>query len=222
MPTEKDIIYPVFLECCQFAKDTFWKKIFEELSKGNYPYGTYISKDHLCCGYKDKEFSYKIERKDPEELYNDVYYLLTEKVGILSQKDRSKKRLEFGKIEDDVQSSKKNWGDIKKKNIKNLLIEIYVIDMKNKHSLSVKQAKYLLSIIFIAMIFKVIISKDIHYSDGKITKIEGIDFVKGRIILQRNIYDVDGDITPEIVLEKKYMYDNWEKYLNGLKKIEAY
>ena len=73
---KKEIIYPVFLECCQFTIDSFWENIFEDLAYGKTPYGTYINKDFLCCSYKDKEFSYKIERKDSEKLYKDIYNLL--------------------------------------------------------------------------------------------------------------------------------------------------
>ena len=89
MPVKREIIYPIFLECCQFADDIFWETIFEDLAYGRAPSGTYISKDFLNCSYKNKEFSYKIERKDPENIYNDIYKLLTEKLGILSQKEKN-------------------------------------------------------------------------------------------------------------------------------------
>ena len=63
MLVKKELLYPIFLECSQHADDTFWENIFEDLAYGKAPYGTYISKDFLCCGYKKKEFSYKIEKK---------------------------------------------------------------------------------------------------------------------------------------------------------------
>jgi hypothetical protein len=64
MPVKREIVYPVFLECCQYADDIFWENVFEDLAYGKPPYGTYISKGFLCCSFKNKEFSYKIERKD--------------------------------------------------------------------------------------------------------------------------------------------------------------
>ena len=33
MPIKKEIIYPVFLECCHYADYTFWENIFEEFSE---------------------------------------------------------------------------------------------------------------------------------------------------------------------------------------------
>jgi hypothetical protein len=218
MVIKKEIIYPVFLECCTFTTDTFWENIFEDLAHAKTPYGTYINKNFLCCSYKNKEFNYKIERKEPQTLYNDIYVLLTQKLGIISHKEKIKKRMDFHKTESRIKKHREEWGNIRKKNIKDLLVERYVIDMKNKHYLSVKQSKYLLSVIFMAIVFKVITSKDINYSDGKIQNIDGIEFTKRNIIIKRNIYDIDIGFSPEIFLDKKVMADNWEKYLTALRK----
>lgn len=214
MPIKKEIIYPIFLECIQYIKDSFWKTIFEDLAYGKTPNGTYITKDFLTCNYKDKEFSYKIERKDPYIIYMDVYELLNKKLGITSNKEKCKKRIDFNKIECEIQATKNNWADIKKKNIKDLLIELFVIDMKNQYFLSQKQTQYLLSVICIAMIFKVITNKDINYTNGKIQNIEGINFEHKKIILNLNIYNEEYNFYPEIIIDKIYMSDNWNKYLN--------
>jgi len=221
MPVKKDIIYPIFLECCQHANDNFWKNVFEDLAYGKTPYGTYITKNFLCCGYKDKEFSYKIERKNHKKIYNDVYNLLTKKLGILSYKEKINKRAEFHKTEERIRDSRQSWSHIKKKNVKDLLIERYVIDMKKKHSLSIKQSKFLLSIIFISIVFKVISNKDIEYHDGKIHNIIGIEFSEdGEIQIKKNIYNLDVSFSPEIIENKKKVSDYWDKYLESLRKID--
>lgn len=215
---KKEILYPIFLECCPFAEDTFWENIFEDLVYGKTPYGTYINKNFLCCSYKNKEFSYKIERKHPKIIYDDIYSLLTNKLGILSQREKNKKRIDFYKTENDIKETTQNWANIRKKNIRDTLVEMYVIDMKQKYKLSVIQAKHLLSSIFTGLIFKVINSKDIIYEDGKITKIEGIDFEKNKYIITKNIYTVDYDYILEQDTDKKIMSENWKKYLLTLKK----
>lgn len=218
MVIKKEIIYPVFLECIEYANDTFWENIFEDLAFGKTPHGTYINKNFLCCSYKNKEFSYKIERKDPKDLYTDIYNLLTKKLGILSQKEKVKKQVDFHKTESRIKEFRQDWSNIRKKNIKDLLIQRYVVDMKNKHSLTIKQAKYLLSIIFIAIVFKVITSKDIEYVNGKIQNIDGIEFANKKILIKRDIYNVDVNCSPDIIADKKVMGDNWEKYLATLRK----
>lgn len=219
MVIKKEILYPIFLECCQYTTETFWENIFEDIAYGKTPYGTYISKDFLCCNYKDKEFSYKIEHKDPKQLYTDVYNLLAKKLGLLSHKDKIKKRVDFYNIEQEIKESRKSWNNIRKKNVKDLFIENYVIAMKNKFELTIKQAKSLLSIIFIAMVFKVITCKDIHYSDGVITEIEGISFKKNKIILEKDIYNLESNFSPCILVDKSLISANWEKYLTNLKKL---
>lgn len=216
---KKEIIYPFFLECCHFAEDTFWETIFEELAYGETPYGTYINKGFLCCSYKGKEFSYKIERKDPQVLYTDIYKLLTQKVGILSQKEKQRKRIDFHEAEKSIRGSRQKWSDIRKKNIKDLLIERYVIDMRKKHSLSLRQAKYLLSIITVAIAFKIITTKDIIYKDDRIEHINGIEISKGLIKPTKNIYNVDTITSTEQTPIKRFS-DHWDKYLKNLRKIE--
>jgi len=219
MLVKKEILFPVFLECCQYADDTFWENIFEDLAYGKAPYGTYISKEFLCCGYKKKEFSYKIEKKPAEMIYQEVYSLLTKRLGLLSYREKVKKKKIFTDLEDSIKDTRKKWVDIKKKNMKELLIELYVTRMKNKHQLSIKQAKYLISIILLAMVFKVITSANINYSDGRIISIDGIDFSKKQVIIKKNLYSLEVNFGPHIVLDKKVMSDNWEKFLENLRRI---
>jgi hypothetical protein len=219
MPIKKEIIYPVFLECCQYVDDIFWENIFQDLAYGKAPYGTYISKDFLCCSYKKKEFSYKIEKKEVETIYEEVYNLLAKKLGLLSHKEKIKKRKAFIDAEKSMKESRKNWGDIKKKNMKDLLIELYVTRMKTKHNLTIKQARYLLSILMLAMVFKVITTEDINYKDGHIISIEGIDFVKKQVVVSRDLYNLEVSFSSNIVIDKKLMSDNWDKYLKDLRKI---
>lgn len=218
MVAQKEIVYPIFLDCCQYATDIFWESVFEDLAYGKTPYGTYISKDFLCCSYKRKEFSYKIEKKDPKRIYKDVYDLLTNKLGLLSQREKVKKRLEFHDMEESIKESRQTWTSIRKKSAKERLIEQYVIEMRKKHLLTIKQARYLLSIIFVAMMFKAITSKDIDYVDGKIQNINGIDFDKKHVILKRDIFEIQTTFAVQETDGKKYMADLWDKFLKDLRK----
>uniref|UniRef100_A0A6C0LYE6 Uncharacterized protein n=1 Tax=viral metagenome TaxID=1070528 RepID=A0A6C0LYE6_9ZZZZ len=218
MPIKKEIIYPIFLECCPHAKNSFWENIFEDLAYGKTPYGTYISKDFLCCSYRKKDFSYKIERKKSLQIHNDVYKLLTDKLGLFSPQEKNQHKKDFENLENEMSYSRDNWSSIRKKNIKELLVELFVIRMKNKYSLTLKKSRYLLSVIFMAIIFKVITSDDIKYSDGKIYEIEGIKFSKNKVIIECELYNLDTLSGNRIVSTKKSkMSDNWLKYLKELR-----
>ena len=219
MPIKKEIVYPIFLECCPHAKNSFWENIFEDLAYGKTPYGTYISKDFLCCSYRKKDFSYKIERKKSIQVHNDIYRLLTVKLGLFSPQEKIQHKKDFENLEITMRYSRDDWSSIRKKNVKELLVELFVARMKNKYSLTLKKSRYLLSVIFMAMVFKVITSDDIDYSDGIINNIEGIKFSKNKIIIECDLYDLDPVSGPRIVFEKKSkMSDNWVKYLKELRK----
>jgi hypothetical protein len=217
MPVKREIVYPVFLECCQYADDIFWENVFEDLAYGKPPYGTYISKGFLCCSFKNKEFSYKIERKDCKILYDDIYNLLTEKLGILSHKEKAQKKLDFHELEKNIKQSRQEWCNIRRKNIKDIMYEKYVIDMKRKHSLSIKSCKYLLSVILLSIMFKTITAKDIVFKDDKIQSIEGIDFLKGKVILKRPLCSLEEIIQEQEESSSKLFSENWEKYLKLLR-----
>ena len=214
---KREIIYPIFLECSELSCDTFWKNIFEDLAYGQTPYGTYISKGFFCCSYKNKEFSYKIEKNDIQELFSDIQEL-SKRVGILSYEDKIQKKIDFKNAESDMKGNRQKWCSIRKKNLKDFLIENYVIRMKKEFNLDYKQAKYLNYVIFIAMIFKIITMKDIEYDEGEIKNIQGISFTDKKINLDKDIFSYEGRKCI-LVDDRKFMSDNWEKYLFALKKL---
>jgi hypothetical protein len=216
MPFRRDIIYPIFLECCKYCNDIFWESVFEDLAYGKAPQGTYISKDFLCCSYKNKEFNYKIERKDPEVLYHDLYNLLSKKVGLLSFKEKLNKKQTFHEIESDIKKSREDWSCIRKKNIKDIMYENFVIDMKNKFNLTLKQTKNLLSMILLSITFKTITSKDIVYNNNKIESIDGIQFEKHKVIYKKPFCDGSSIPKETYVKQTKIMHENWDKYLKSL------
>jgi hypothetical protein len=222
---KRELIYPVLLECCQFTNDIFWQNIFEELAYGRTSYGIYISKNFICCSQKKKEFSYKIENKEPQIIFNELYNILKNKVGIQSHQERLNNRKAFNELEDETKNNmKNNWNSIKKKNMKELLIELYVTKMKNKYFLTLEQARYLISIIYIGILFKVIIPKrDINYSNGEILNISGIEFDRKKVILNRDIYSVEisDTISYQNEPQKQTMADMWNLYIRNLQKISS-
>lgn len=223
MPNTREIVYPIFLECSQYTQDSFWENIFEDLAYGKAPYGTYISKDFLCCSYKKQEFSYKIEKKESKILYSEVYKLLKTKLGLLSREEKLKKNKDFDIYEKGLKDSRtKNWTDIRRKNIKDLIIELFVARMKTTYNLTIKQARYLLSLIYISLIFKVLLAKDINYSDGKINTINGITFDKNTINVVKNIYKFETSYVVNTPTEKKRLSDSWTRYLYDMQKMKNF
>lgn len=221
---KREIVYPVFLECCSHCDDVFWEGIFEDLAYGKAPYGTYISKGFLCCSYKGKEFNYKIERKDSKLLYDDIYKLLANKLGILSQKEKKQKSIVFHELERSLKENRQEWSAIRRKNVRDTMYERYAIDMKNKHGLTMSQCKYLLAVLMIGITFKTITAKDIDYSNDRIEKVNGINFKDGEIVLEHPLCHMNDSFSSESVFEEDYeveevaktLSENWHRYLKTL------
>ena len=39
---QKDVVYPIFQDCCKHFKDEFWIKLFDDLSRSKCPKGVLI------------------------------------------------------------------------------------------------------------------------------------------------------------------------------------
>ena len=219
MPVKREILYPIFLECCTFAEDMFWESVFEDLAYGKVPYGAFISNKSICCTYKDKQFVYKIEDKDPQTLYTEVYNVLSKKLSVSSQKDKTKKTLEFYDNETDSLSYN-SWTAIRKKNVQDYLVEDYVIRMKKQHSLSLVQTKYLQAVILVGRSLKLVTARDIVMEDGRIESIKCISFSRKKIFLEKDLSCTMSPVASAVVLEKSRVSDLWSKYLESLSKLQ--
>lgn len=212
MYNNEEILYPIFLKCCSLTKDIYWITIFTELSKGITPYGTYINKNYLYCNYKGKEFSYKINEtfNDTHKLFNDLINLFKSKLGLFSITDRTKEQEDFIKY---YENNDKN-----KKNINNILIEKFIIKMKNKYMLTDKQTKRIYNVLICMINIKIINSNNIILDDNNnIKEIKGIVFSNKKISI-----NIDTNINyKEIQSSKKniYMYNNWDKYVKDIYKL---
>ncbi len=221
MPVKKDLIYPQFLEACQYTVDVFWEGIFEELAYGRPPYGTYISSNSLCCSYKDRKFSYKIEKKNARELHDEVYQLLSSKLKLLSQRDKIQKRIEFySESEDTIEVAPTAFSDVRKKSLQDLLVERFVIRMWKDYNLSLVQARRLLGVIYIGRVLKTIRPKDIEIQDGIVIAIDGIMVTEGQVRFVRDLFSqhTSSKNANLVLIEKARIADGWEKLLTTLRK----
>ena len=207
---KRDILYPIFLKCVSISEDLFWKEIFEELSYGNCLNGTYISKGCFCSSVKSKEFMCKFIDKDETRIYSDITRLLKEKLNIMSSNDRRIMITELEEVEKRLKFFMDvEWSAIKKKSLKDVLFQNFLIDMKKKFSLSDTQIKKLYNILNLGLMLKSIKNSEIFYSNGEITRIEGINFFKpnstskyGRYTITIDIYSGLEDETSSKSLKK--------------------
>ena len=185
-----ELLYPIFLMCLNFIEDNYWKIVYEDLSHGRCPYGLYIKNDYLCCNYKNKKFNYKIEDKDPYVFYKETFDILKNKFGLLSNFDKQNNNEKFILHQNNLlQDTFRDWNTIKKKNIKLLFIEKFIISNKVKYNLSNTMCQQLLHIILLGLLLKTITSNDIIFEDCRIKKIKGITFSKNKFINNINLFN---------------------------------
>ena len=221
--TRGDILHPVFLHCCRLSLNKFWEKIFEDLAYGITPYGAYIKNGILNCRTKNGLLSVIIDNDEIQTTYDDVYKMCTTHVNILSPTERIQTQNDFKKLEEESKNSRDNWGDIRKKNVRDLLIDIFVVDMKTQYELKTQQARYLRSMINTAIMFKAINGDNIQMDNNVIIKIDGIQISKGQIDFDLDMYNNDYTETNTKIDIRKTMFSLWEKYITDLrKKIDFY
>jgi len=159
------INYPIFIRMCQFSQDTFWKFLFENLAYGTTPQNMFITADSLVYKIKGNYHNfYYNEYPTPEIMYTHLMTFLTEKCNVLSTAEHYKKRLAFN---ESLKNHYTDWASIRKKGIKDYMIETYVIRVREKYNLSFFQMKELLSSITLGFQFKFITNKDIEYDNVK-------------------------------------------------------
>ena len=214
-----DIVHPIFLQSSQHSVDKFWEKIFEELAYGITPYGVYSTNTTINCKTKTGAMaSVFIDTVDPKATHDAVYDMFYNILGIMSPAERINKLNVIKNTNEENTTIVETWSDIKKKNTKELLIEIFVIQSKNKYKLAMKQARFLSSVIFMSLSFKTINSDDIHLENGLIKSIDGINLSKTKIHLDIDLYNIDKNDISTNDNSKNNMYEKWEKYITDLYK----
>lgn len=174
----KEIIYPHFLHCCQETEDHYWKYIFEDLSYGRAPYGVYFTKGFMCCGFKGKEFSYRVDPNIPvPQLFREVKTILKGKLGIQSSSDILSSREKFEKTSERLALHEcSDWNLIKKKEVRCLLLENFIISQSKSANRMLQ--KKLLSSLMLAIQLKIINNEDIIIHKGNVVEIQKWEKIK--------------------------------------------
>jgi hypothetical protein len=204
---KKDIIHPNMIKCALLCNDPTWKSIFENLAYGKCPSGIYLNKNYINCATKGKEFSYKIDARKPvQELWREISCILKDFVSVDQQSFT-------------IGQGHTTWTQVKKKVIRDTLLEKYVLDKSVAFNLSMQVSRKLLSMLIIGLMFKTISSKNIEYRDGYIHHIDGFRYEPKKILLTKNIFNskIRDDTIIDIYPTTKYLSEFWSLYIQELK-----
>jgi hypothetical protein len=213
--------YPSFLELSLRHSNTFWSSVFKNLAFGKAPYGCYItSSNFLVCNTKAHAFSFSLidEEKDINQMGKELINTLTCKMNFMSSSDRLRKHLHFKNVKNEIKEKlmQASWVDIRKKKIKDLCIEVYVLKMCQKLCQTTSWCRRLLSSIIICFMFKRIDHTDVAYEYGKILDISVLKVkTNGKWKLCEDI-DISAPIVSrgtKVKKKKKRIRDRWSKYI---------
>jgi hypothetical protein len=161
----RELLYPIFMQVYLLCENVFWKSIFNDIAHGDMPYEIFIDDEYLYAKdityyYKDKPL--KTIETDIINIYNSTIFTDNE----LEQMDSM--------LYQDFDS----WTNIKKKSVKDVLIEKYILLMGKQFNIPMKKLQKIYKLIILAINFKIISNHDIYYNTGThyIDKIAGIDF----------------------------------------------
>lgn len=215
----RDVVYPVFLNCCQHVVDNYWENVFTELAYNITPYGSYIHNMIFTCKNKNGVLvSVLIDENDVKKTHDDIYAIIKNNLNISSPAERIQIQQDFTKTEEELQNNRSNWSDIKKKNIKDVLIDMYVIEVRKKYNLLLYQARILRSIIHTGILFKAIEGNDITMEDGNIKMINGLTFDNQTIHNNLDLYNTE-TITSTNTADNNHretMSKLWAKYITDI------
>jgi hypothetical protein len=152
----------------------------------------------MCCGFKGKEFSYRVDPHIPvPQLFKEVKTILNVKLGIKSSSDILSTREKFEKTSERLALHECNdWTLLKKKEVRGLLLENFIIS-RNKSFNRIKQ-KRLLSSLMLAIQLKIINNEDISIYHGRVTEIK-----KWEKIQNTNLKDWDFNTKKKVIKTKK-------------------
>jgi hypothetical protein len=179
--------YKLFEECSQYTTDPYWKKVFENCSKGRFPKNSGYDESNISIWFRyGKDINWYRVVNNPEQDYNDIKKCFKEYLKLRSEKDKLENRADFNILKDELDKSYiGNWKNIKKKNIRDSLIRHYILHLKKVHNLDIDQTINLSRDIRQAMLFGWITPDHIDYSNRKIQNISNLRFENSNFIIDK-------------------------------------
>lgn len=215
---KKNVIFPIFIKCAEICKDDFWKQLFEDMGYGKHPKNIFISDMTINIGKNKPAFSFV--NLTEQEIVTNLIPFLQNHTSLYSCSDLKKRKLLIQqlKIEKEYINNIK-WHQIRKTTHKKIFLLNFVDAKRAEFNLSWDKAINLYNLL-LAEIFKQGMSKKIEYQNGSIISIEGLEFIDGNFIIEKE------DESKNKVSKTQKKFTKWENYIkaylkNNYKKLNT-
>jgi hypothetical protein len=173
----RDVIYPEIKQCEEYVSDIFWKKLFDDMSRGKCPKNIVIFNNTVSSVYKRNGFIYDFKNKDSETIAQDLVEILKTYGCIYSLNDLKIEQKE----RDGINIKYESWKQIKTRKIKQQYIHDFVLKQSQKYKLNDQSSKSLINMINFALTeFRTHRSDDIEFKNNEITNIKDIYYDKDK------------------------------------------
>ena len=215
---QKDVMYPILQECSLLQTDDFWKRLFDDLSRGKCPKGIMIYNGMISSTHKRNGFSYNINNKDsPEELSEDLINTLKDSAYIYSATDIENKDGDFQEANNEYITAKNtdSWKKIKTRKMKLNLIMNYTIQLRKKYRLDNRKSKELYESLKDALFnYRSHKTEDVFMEKGVITNIKDFTYNKTtKSFCNDRLLLLDERKEKEA---KDVLGSKWEKYVQNV------
>lgn len=169
----RDVIYPEIKQCEDYITDVFWKKLFDDMSRGKCPKNIVIFNNTVSSVYKRNGFIYDFRNKDPETIAKDLVEILKTNGCIYSLSDLKKEQKDSNDNNNNIKYD--SWKQIKTRKIRQQYIHNFVLKQSQKYKLNDSSSKNLINMINLALNeFKTHKSDDVEFKNNEITNIKDI------------------------------------------------
>jgi len=215
---QKDVVYSILQECSLLQTDEFWKRLFDDLSRGKCPKGIMIYNGVISSTHKRNGFSYNIYNKTTaEELSEDLINTLKDSAYIYSSTDIENKDGDFQEANNEYITAKNtdSWKKIKTRKMRLNLIMNYVIHLRKKHRLDNRSSKELYEGLKDALFnYRSHKTEDVLMEKGVITNIKDFTYNKTtKTFCNDRIMLLDERKEKEA---KDVLGSKWEKYVQNV------
>lgn len=155
-----ETVYPEFLLYSQYTCDVYWENIFKDMSQSLFPPNIYYRTDTSCLVHKPSGDTLFISDLEPQTACDKIYNFLYTHTGLRSHQERIRENPVLNKT---YHIQYKEWSEIRKKSLQEILLFNYIIRVRKKYKLTTSQMKALFQNIIIWIQFKILSNQDIIY-----------------------------------------------------------
>lgn len=161
------IIYPIFLEACEFVDDEYWYEVLQNIA-----YGKFLTSFTI----RDNKFYYRVQNEyfnigtNPEELADTTINFIRTKANVNSLRDQIKQKESNMVFLSNLES--KTINPLTNKNNRQDLFYAYAYDIIDRMNLDRNLVHQLVGILNLAYFSNILSKNDIEIIDNKITNIK--------------------------------------------------